>query len=155
MTQCIVLTVQCSYLRRNKGPSVLFSTRYKRVVVTFPDNQRLNIGSEYHKNATQVALGIIEKFEEPHNIIPHQIDETLKERQIKYSKIGEALDIVFYLTGKQGISCRGTQETQTQRHKKKESFQRISFLCSIYMYVNYPPPTQRIFCKIFQNFCKS
>ena len=75
ITQCIVLTVQCFYLRRNKGPSVLLSTRYKIVAITFHKNHRLNIGNQYHNDTTNLASGIIEKFEEPHNIIPHQIHE--------------------------------------------------------------------------------
>lgn len=36
---------------------------------------------------------------------------------MEYSKIFEALNKIFYLIGKQGCSCRGTQETQT--HSKK------------------------------------
>ena len=32
----------------------------------------------------------MEKFEEPHNIIPHQTDETVKEQQMKYQKIVQA-----------------------------------------------------------------
>ena len=38
------------------------------------------------------------------NIILHQIDESLKEEQMKYSKSVKTLDRVFYLIGKQGIS---------------------------------------------------
>ena len=53
MTQCIVLTMQFFYLRRNKGPSVLLSTRYKRVVIISHKNQRLNIGNQYHKDANR------------------------------------------------------------------------------------------------------
>ena len=34
-------------------------------------------------------------LEEPHNIILHQIDETLKEKKIKYLKTVEGLDIIF------------------------------------------------------------
>ena len=37
------------------------------------------------------------------NIISHQIDESLKEEQMKYSKSVKTLDGVFYLVGKQGI----------------------------------------------------
>ena len=36
-------------------------------------------------------------------IISHQIDESLKEEQMKYSKSVKTLDGVFYLVGKQGI----------------------------------------------------
>ena len=100
-THCIVLTVQCFYLWRNKDPSVLSPTRNKRVAITFHENQRLNLGNQYHKDATEVAPGIIEKFEEPHNIIPHQNDETITERQIKCPKIVEALDKILYLIEKQ------------------------------------------------------
>ena len=88
-----------------------FSTRYKRVTKTFHKNQRLTIGNQYHKDATNVTPRIIEKFEEPYNIITHQIDETLKERQMKYPKIVDVLGRILYLIGKQGISDRRTQET--------------------------------------------
>ena len=83
MMQCILLTVQCFYLRRNKGTLVLLSTKYKRVAIVFHKSQRWNIRKQYHKDAP----GVIDNFEEPHNIIPHQIDETLKELQMKCSKI--------------------------------------------------------------------
>ena len=43
-------------------------------------------------------------FEEPHNIIPHQIDETVKKRPMKYEKIVQALDRILYLIGKNEIS---------------------------------------------------
>ena len=49
---------------------------------------------------------------------PYQIDETLKERQMKYSKIVEGLDRILYFIGNQGISYRRTQETQTQKDAK-------------------------------------
>ena len=61
-TQCILLAVQCFYLRGNKDPSALLSTRDKRVAITFQENQILNLGNHYHKYATQVALEILEKF---------------------------------------------------------------------------------------------
>ena len=77
------------------------------VAITFHKNQILNIGNQYHKYATYITPGVIEKFEEPHNIISLQIYETLKERQMKC----RALDRILYLIGKQRISYRGTQET--------------------------------------------
>ena len=49
MTHFIVLTVQCFYLRRNKGPSVLLSTRVKRVSIAFHENERLNLGNQFEK----------------------------------------------------------------------------------------------------------
>ena len=52
--------------------------------------------------------GIIEKFE--YNI-PHQIDEIVKERQMKYQKIVKTLYTIPYLIGKQRISYQGTQKT--------------------------------------------
>ena len=61
-TQCILFAVQCFYLRGNKDPSALLSTRDKRVAITFQENQILNLGNHYHKYATQVALEILEKF---------------------------------------------------------------------------------------------
>ena len=47
-----VLRVQCFYFRRSKGPLVLFFTRDKRIAITFHENQRLNIGNQYKKDAT-------------------------------------------------------------------------------------------------------
>ena len=54
MPQCIVLAVQCFYLRENKDPLVLLSTRDKRVAITFQKNHStiLNLGNPYHKDAT-------------------------------------------------------------------------------------------------------
>ena len=69
-----------------------------RAAITFHKNQRLNLGNYHHK-------------ENPHNIFSYQIDETLKERQMRYQKIIEALNRIFYLIGKQKISYGGTQET--------------------------------------------
>ena len=68
-----------------------------RVAINFYDNQRLNLGKQQHKK-------------EPRNAISHQVDETLKERQMKYRKIVETLNKIFYLIGKQRIFYRGTQE---------------------------------------------
>ena len=82
---------------------VLFSIRDKKIAITFHEHQILNIGNQYQKD------GIIEKFE--YNNIPHQIDETVKERQMKYQKIVQALVRILYLIGKQGISYPGTQKT--------------------------------------------
>ena len=111
MTQCIVLQVQYFFRRKSKGPLVLLPTRDKRIPITFHKNQRLNIGNQYQKDVTQLAPGIIEKFNESHNIIPHQIDKTVKERQMKHQKIVQALDRILYLIGKQRISYQGTQNT--------------------------------------------
>ena len=91
------MKVQCFYLRRSKAPSVLLSTKDKIIAITFHKNQLLNIRNQYHKDAT--------KFEEPHNITP------LKERQIKYQKIVQALDRILCLIGKQEISYQEVQKT--------------------------------------------
>ena len=66
----------------------------------------------YFINISICCNRITEKFEESHNIIPYQIDETLKERQMKYPKISEALDRILYLIRKQGISYWGTHDTE-------------------------------------------
>ena len=68
-----------------------------RVAINFYDNQRLNLGKQQHKK-------------EPRNAISHQVDETLKERQMKYRKRVETLNKIFYLIGKQRIFYPGTQE---------------------------------------------
>ena len=78
MMHCIVLTVQCFYLRGSKGPLFLLLTRDKTVAMTFHENERLNSGTQYHRDATKLASGIIEKLEEPHNTIPHRIDKILQ-----------------------------------------------------------------------------
>ena len=44
------------------------------------------------------------------NTIPHQINDSLKERQKTYPKIVEALARIIHLIGKQGIAYRGTEE---------------------------------------------
>ena len=52
MTQCILLTMQSFYLQRSKDFSVLLSTRVKSVTITLQENQRLNLGNQYERNAT-------------------------------------------------------------------------------------------------------
>ena len=52
MTQCIVLKVQCFYLRRSICSLDLLSKRDKKIAITFHKNQRLNIGNQYRKGAT-------------------------------------------------------------------------------------------------------
>ena len=52
MTQCIVLKVQCFYLRRSKDTLVLLSTKDKRIAVAFREDQSLDIGSQYQEDAT-------------------------------------------------------------------------------------------------------
>ena len=74
------------------------------------EKQTLHIGNKYHDDATTEASGIITKFEEPNNTIPHQTNDTLKERQKTYPKIVEALARIIHLIGKQGIAYRGTEE---------------------------------------------
>ena len=44
------------------------------------------------------------------NTIPHQINDSLKERQKTYPKIVEALAIIMHLIGKQSIAYRGTEK---------------------------------------------
>ena len=61
--------------------------RDKRIAIVFHKNQRLNIGNQYQKDTTYLAPGIIEKFE--YNVISHQIDETVKEGQMKHQKISK------------------------------------------------------------------
>ena len=55
-----------------------------------------------------MAPEVIEKSEEPHCIIPHQVDEILKEQQMKYPKLVETLDRILCLIEKQKILSRGT-----------------------------------------------
>ena len=44
------------------------------------------------------------------NTIPHQINDSLEERQKTYPKIVEALAIIMHLIGKQSIAYRGTEK---------------------------------------------
>ena len=59
-----------------------------------------------------MAPGVIEKFEEPHYIIPHQVDEILKEQQMKYPKLVETLDRILCLIEKQKILPRETGQSK-------------------------------------------
>ena len=86
------------------------STSDKRIAITLHENQRLNIGNQYQKDATYFVPGIIKKFEESHNVVLYHIYETVKERKMKYQKIVQDLDRIFYLIGKQGISYQETQK---------------------------------------------
>ena len=104
-----VLKVRCFYLRRRIDP---LSTRDKKIPKTFHKNQRLNIRNQYQEMLHSQTMES-QKFEEPHNIIPHHIDETVQERQMKYQKIVQALDMIFYLIGKQRISYQETQKAAT------------------------------------------
>ena len=61
-TQCIVFAVQCFDLQGKKDPSLFLSTTDKRFAITFPENHILNLENQYHKDATQVAHGIVETF---------------------------------------------------------------------------------------------
>ena len=72
--------------------------------------QTLHIGNKYHDNTTKEASGIITKFEEPYNTIPHQPNDSLIERQKTYPKITEALARITHLIGKQDIAYRRTEE---------------------------------------------
>ena len=64
MTGDSMSCVDCAmfYLGRIKCPSVLLTKRDNRVATTFPESQRLNLGNQYHRYASLVAPGIIEKF---------------------------------------------------------------------------------------------
>ena len=46
----------------------------------------------------------------PANTIPVQVDEVLKETNLVYQKIVEALARVIHLLGKQGLAMRGHRE---------------------------------------------
>ena len=59
------------------------------------------------------APGIIEKIEEPRDIIPNHIDETLKERKMKYPKIVKALDNMLYLIESIFLIERHRKQLQT------------------------------------------
>ena len=87
--------------RRALGSFV--NTRYKGWK-NIREKETLHIGNKYHDDATKEASGINTNFEEPNNTIPHQTNETLKERHKTYPKIVEALAKIIHLIGKQGIA---------------------------------------------------
>ena len=74
------------------------------------EKQILHTGNKCHDDATKEASGIITKFEEPNNTIPHQTNDTVKERQKTYPKILETLARIIHLIGKQSIAYRGTEK---------------------------------------------
>ena len=100
------------------------------------EKQTLHIGNKYHDDATKEASGIITKFEEPNNTIPHQTNDTLKERIKTYSKIVEALARVIHLIGKQGIAYRGTEE---KADNGNTSGSPGNFLAIVWEIANYYP----------------
>ena len=69
------------------------------------DKQTLH--NKYHDDATKEASGIITKFEGPNNIIPYQINDTLREKQ---KKVVEALVGIIHLLRKQANGYRRTEE---------------------------------------------
>ena len=80
MMHCLVLNLQCFCLWKSNCPSVLLSTRNKRVAKAINESQTLNLVNNYHKDATQLDPGITERFEESPIIpvvISQQIDEPL------------------------------------------------------------------------------
>ena len=74
------------------------------------EKQTLHTSNKYHDDVASEASGIITKFEEQNNTIPHQINNTLKEGLKNYLEIIEALARIVHLIGKQDIAFRGTEE---------------------------------------------
>ena len=70
----------------------------------------IGAGITFTRNKHYMLVINITKFEEPNNAIPHQINDTLKERQKTFPKIVEALAKIIHLIGKQGTAYRGTEE---------------------------------------------
>ena len=70
----------------------------------------IGAGITFTRNKHYVLVINITKFEEPNNAIPHQINDTLKERQKTFPKIVEALAKIIHIIGKQGTAYRGTEE---------------------------------------------
>ena len=70
----------------------------------------IGAGITFTRNKHYILVINITKFEEPNNAIPHQINDTLKERQKTFPKIVEALAKIIHLIGKQGTAYRGTEE---------------------------------------------
>ena len=74
------------------------------------EKQTLHTSNKCHDDVASEASGIITKFEEQNNTIPHQINNTLKEGHKNYLEIIEALARIVHLIGKQDIAFRGTEE---------------------------------------------
>ena len=70
----------------------------------------IGAGITFTRNKHYILVINITKFEEPNNAIPHQINDTLKERQKTFPKIVEALAKIIHIIGKQGTAYRGTEE---------------------------------------------
>ena len=70
----------------------------------------IGVGITFTRNKHDILVINITKSEEPNNAIPHQINDTLKERQKTFPKIVEALAKITHLIGKQGTAYRGTEE---------------------------------------------
>ena len=87
------------------------STSDKRIAITLHENQRLNIGNQYQKDATYFVPGIIKKFEESHNVILYHIYETVKERKMKYQKI--VIGFFTWLESKGFLIKRHRKQLQT------------------------------------------
>ena len=62
------------------------------------EKKTLHNSNKYHDDATKEVCGIITKFEEPNNTIPHQTNDTLNERQKKLSE-----DKIIHLIGNQAL----------------------------------------------------
>ena len=73
------------------------------------EKRTLYIDNKYD-DATKEASGIITNFEKPNNTIPHQTNNTLKERQKTYSKIVEVLARIIHLNGKKGTAYQGAEK---------------------------------------------
>ena len=76
------------------------------------------------------------KFEEPNNTIPHQTNDTLKERQKTYPKIVEALARIIHLIGKQGIAYRGIEKKANDSNTARNPG---NFLAVVREIANYYP----------------
>ena len=64
------------------------------VVITFHENQILNLGNQYQKNATQVAAARSSNNRIIQFLI--KLKETLREQEIKFPKTIEALHMFFF-----------------------------------------------------------
>ena len=107
MKQCIVIIALRFYLRKIDGPLAVLSARDTRVDNKIHKKQGLRLGNQNHKDTIKEASEITETFEEPRVTIPHRTDETLKEREMNYSKTVKALARIVHLIGKQGFLIEG------------------------------------------------
>ena len=71
------------------------------------EKESRHLHNSYHEDSVQKAYGVLERYDNPGNTIPAQLDESLKSRYEIYPQIIEIVARVVHLLGKQGLAFRG------------------------------------------------